>query len=216
MQWVSHSQTSSSKQRMCATEKPQLATDPNYAKPLCKTSINQCPCPEIEACNLLGGPELFRAQRGLTRGLLLRGKDARGSFLVVQVIPSQSSGTCCLTATTKCAGTFSDLLHQQKGCSWCVDRMKHVNAGPRTQVTYLKARRQELGGYLPLRSPAKAWVHACHRVIGPVRTLVVFARSLLSWSCHRMRRPIPCSTKVPISEKDTSYLVHHVVFRDEK
>lgn len=163
MQWVSHSQTSSSKQRMCATQKPQLVTDPNHAKPLCKTSINQRPCPEIEACNLLGGPELFRAQRGLTRGLLLRGKDARGSFIVVQVIPSQSSGTCCLTATTKCAGfphIFSDLLHQQKGCSW---------------------------------------VHECHRVIGPVGALVVFARSLLSWSCHRMRRPIPCSTKVPIS-----------------
>ena len=52
---------------------------------------------------------------------------------VVQVIPSQSSGTCCLTATTKCAGfphIFSDLLHRQKGCSWFVDRMKHVNAGP--------------------------------------------------------------------------------------
>lgn len=133
MQWVSHSQTSSSKQRMCATQKPQLVTDPNHAKPLCKTNINQRPCPEIEACNLLGGPELFRAQRGLTRGLLLRGKDARGSFIVVQVIPSQSSGTCCLTATTKCAGfphIFSDLLHQQKGCSWFVDRMKHVNAGP--------------------------------------------------------------------------------------
>lgn len=70
---------------------------------LCKTVMqNQRPCLEIEACNLLGGPELFRAQRGLTRGLLLRGKDHLSQAALVVLLQPPSvlaflifSPTCC-------------------------------------------------------------------------------------------------------------------------
>ena len=208
MQWVSHSQTSSSKQRMCATQKPQLATDPNYAKPWCKMSRNR-------SMQFVGRPRTFSRSKRTHQRFTPQGQRCewcRSSHLsqaaLVVLLQQPSVLAFLIFSPTCCTGKKVAVGLSIAWSTWM--------RGPWTQVTYLKARRQELGGYLPLRSPAKAWVHACHRVIGPVGTLVVSARSLLSWSCHRMRRPIPCSTKVPISEKDTSHLVHHVVFRDEK
>ena len=145
--------------------------------------------------HFVGRPRTFSRSKRTHQRFAPQGQSCDGLFPCSCVgHPISVKRRCCLTATTKCAGfphIFPDLLHQQKGCSWFA----------RTQVKYLKARRQELGGYLPLRSPAKAWVHECHWVIGLVGPIFLCARSLLSWSCHRMRRPTRCSTKVPISDQ---------------